>query len=182
MAKPAPPEPLRHPGRLHRGRPRSVHGRRGLGAGSQAHRADVVDPDRIRRNESTAPTASAGRVRWSCSARSSPTTNWAGCSTADRRRCTTRSPRCWVSKLLTDAEKWLAAQLKSTKAARDRADDERKRLLAVLADSCRRTSATGRRAAARSGACDLDEVLALATGADDSAFKVVPALRCADPT
>jgi hypothetical protein len=78
--------------------------------------------------------------------------------------------------VLADAEKWLAAQLKSTKTARDRADDERKRLLTVLADTAdeRAQIAT---ALLRKKAAALDEVLALATGSDDSGLQVAPALR-----
>ena len=78
--------------------------------------------------------------------------------------------------VLADAEKWLAAQLKATKAARERADDERKRLLAVLADS---TDERAERATAllRKKGAALEDVLALATGSDDSGLQVASALR-----
>ena len=78
--------------------------------------------------------------------------------------------------VLADAEKWLAAQLKSTKAARDRADDERKRLLTVLADSADERAQRATALLRKKGAA-LDEVLALATGSDDSGLQVAPALR-----
>ncbi|RAV16983.1 recombinase RecF [Mycolicibacterium sp. GF69] len=78
--------------------------------------------------------------------------------------------------VLADAEKWLAAQLKSTKTTRTRADDERKRLLTLLRDS---GDERAQRATALLGKkrCALDDVLALATGSDDSGLQVVPALR-----
>ena len=78
--------------------------------------------------------------------------------------------------VLADAEKWLAAQLKSTKAARERADDERKRLLTVLADSADERAQRATALLRKKGA-PLDEVLALATGSDDSGLQVAPALR-----
>ena len=78
--------------------------------------------------------------------------------------------------VLADAEKWLAAQLKSTKSARERADDERKRLLTVLADSADERAQRATALIRKKGA-DLDEVLALATGAEGSGLQVAPALR-----
>lgn len=77
---------------------------------------------------------------------------------------------------LTDAEKWLGSQLKSMKSARDRADDERKRLLHVLAESTDERAARAVALLKKRGA-DLDEVLALVSGADDSALQIVPSLR-----
>lgn len=78
--------------------------------------------------------------------------------------------------VLADAEKWLAAQLKSTKATRERADAERKRLQTLLADA---TDERAQRAATllRKRAIPLDDVLALATGSDDSGLGAAPALR-----
>jgi RecF/RecN/SMC N terminal domain len=78
--------------------------------------------------------------------------------------------------VLADAEKWLAAQLKSTKAARERADDERKRLLTVLANSADERAQRATALMRKKGAV-LDEVLALATGSDDAGLQVAPALR-----
>jgi hypothetical protein len=78
--------------------------------------------------------------------------------------------------VLADAEKWLAAQLKSTKAARDSADDERKRLLTVLADSADERAQRATALLRKKGAA-LDQVLALATGSDDAGLQVAPALR-----
>ena len=78
--------------------------------------------------------------------------------------------------VLADAEKWLAAQLKSTKAARERADDERKRLLAVLADSADERAERATALLRKKGAA-LEDVLALATGSDDSGLQVASALR-----
>ena len=77
---------------------------------------------------------------------------------------------------LTEAEKWLAAELKSTKDGRRRADDERKRLQSVLADAGderakRATELLGKRKIA------LDDVLALATGSDGADLHVAPALK-----
>ena len=78
--------------------------------------------------------------------------------------------------VLADAEKWLAAQLKSTKSARERADDERKRLLAVLADSADERAERATALLRKKGAA-LDEVLALATGCRRPGLQVAPALR-----
>lgn len=78
--------------------------------------------------------------------------------------------------VLADAEKWLAAQLKSTKAGRERADDERKRLLTVLADCADERTQRAAALLRKKGAA-LDEVLALATGSEDSGLQVAPALR-----
>jgi hypothetical protein len=78
--------------------------------------------------------------------------------------------------VLAEAEKWLAAQLKSTKATRDRADDERKRLLMVLADSADERAQRAIALLRKKGAA-LDAVLALATGSDDAGLQVAPALR-----
>ena len=78
--------------------------------------------------------------------------------------------------VLADAEKWLAAQLKSTKAARERADDERKRLLMVLADSADERADRAVALLRKKGA-PLDEVLALATGSNDAGLQVAPTLR-----
>ena len=66
--------------------------------GDAAHRADDMDAGRIGASKSTVPMTSAGRAHWNCGARCCPTTNWAGSSTADRRRCTTRWPSCSASK------------------------------------------------------------------------------------
>ena len=64
----------------------------------------------------------------------------------------------------------------STKAARERADDERKRLLTVLADSADERAQRATALLRKKGAA-LDEVLALATGSDDSGLQVAPGLR-----
>lgn len=78
--------------------------------------------------------------------------------------------------VLADTEKWLASMLKETKSTRERADHERKRLLAVLAEHTeeraqRATTLLGKRQVA------IEDVLALATGAGDPQLQVVPALR-----
>ncbi|BDB41920.1 MULTISPECIES: ATP-binding protein [Mycobacterium] len=78
--------------------------------------------------------------------------------------------------VLADAEKWLAAKLKSTKAARDQADDERKRLLGMLAESSDERAERATKLL-KKRPVPLDEVRGLATGSDDSDLKVVPALR-----
>lgn len=78
---------------------------------------------------------------------------------------------------LADAEKWLADQLKSTQEHRARANDEGTRLLAVLADSDDERAEHAAKLLGKKGGAPLDEVLALATGSDDSALHVVPALR-----
>ena len=79
--------------------------------------------------------------------------------------------------VLADAEKWLAAQLKSTKSARERADDERKRLLAVLSESADERAERATALLRKRGGPALDEVLALATGSADPGLQVAPALR-----
>lgn len=79
--------------------------------------------------------------------------------------------------LLSDAEKWLATELKSSKDARGRADDERHRLISALADS---TDERAERAIAllkSRGGASLDDVLALATGADAEGHRVASSLR-----
>lgn len=78
--------------------------------------------------------------------------------------------------VLADAEKWLAAQLKSVKAVRGQADDERKRLLVLLAESTDERAERATTLLKKKGV-DLDDVLALATGSDDPGLHVVPALR-----
>lgn len=78
--------------------------------------------------------------------------------------------------VLAAAEKLLAAQLKSTKTARGQADDERKRLLVILSDSTDERAQRARALLRKKGVA-LDEVLALAIGADDARLNVVPALR-----
>jgi recombinational DNA repair ATPase RecF len=78
---------------------------------------------------------------------------------------------------LADAEKWLATQLKSTKVARDRADDERKRLLDVLADSADERAQQAAALLRKRGGAPLDDVLALATGSSDAGLQVASALR-----
>ncbi|WP_242656927.1 AAA family ATPase [Mycobacterium lehmannii] len=78
--------------------------------------------------------------------------------------------------VLADAEKWLTAELKSTKAVRARADDERKRLLTLLAESADERAQHATKLLKKKSA-DFDDVLALATGAEDPGLQVVPALR-----
>lgn len=79
--------------------------------------------------------------------------------------------------LLADAEKWLAAQLKSTKVARDRADDERKRLLLLLAGSADERAERATALLKKRGGAPTDEVLALASGSATGGRTVVTALR-----
>jgi recombinational DNA repair ATPase RecF len=79
--------------------------------------------------------------------------------------------------VLTDAEKWLAAQLKTNKLARDKADDERKRLLAMLADSTDDRAEEATAMLRKRGGAPLDDVLALATGSGDAGVHVTSALR-----
>ena len=78
---------------------------------------------------------------------------------------------------LADAEKWLAAELKSSKAARERADDEKKRLLLLLAecsdDRAERASALLK----KRGGASLEDVLALATGSDPAGQRTVSGLH-----
>jgi hypothetical protein len=78
--------------------------------------------------------------------------------------------------MLGDAEKWLGAHLKATKETREHADDERKRLNVMLAESDdeRAESAI---AMLRKRNVALVEVLALATGSHDVGLQIVPALR-----
>ena len=78
--------------------------------------------------------------------------------------------------VLADAEKWLAATLKATKSARGDADDERKRLLSVLAESTDERATRAITLLRKKGVA-LDDVLALAAGAGDAQLQVVPALR-----
>lgn len=78
--------------------------------------------------------------------------------------------------VLTDAEKWLATRLKDIKAARDNADQERKRLQAVLAESSDER-ATKAAALLRTKGTPLQEALALATGAGDADLQTIPQLR-----
>ncbi len=78
--------------------------------------------------------------------------------------------------VLADAEKWLAAELKTTKSVRDRADAERKALREVLANAADERAQHASRLLAKKAA-SLDELLALATGADDAQQQVVPALK-----
>jgi recombinational DNA repair ATPase RecF len=67
--------------------------------------------------------------------------------------------------VLADAEKWLAAGLKSNKEARSRADEQRRQLVALLAGS---DDERAQRAIAllKKRPAPLDDVLALATGSD----------------
>jgi ABC-type lipoprotein export system ATPase subunit len=78
--------------------------------------------------------------------------------------------------MLTDAEKWLATRLKDTKAARGKADDERKRLQNLLTES---TDERAVRAAALldKKSVSLDELLPLATGTADSHLQLIPRLQ-----
>lgn len=79
--------------------------------------------------------------------------------------------------VLAEAEKWLTTQLKTMKVARDRADEERKGLQKVLADS---TDDRTQRAASllrKRGGAPLEECLALATGTDGQCQQTVNALR-----
>lgn len=78
--------------------------------------------------------------------------------------------------VLADAEKWLAAELKSTKATRTAADDEKKRLLAALgaSDDVRAKQAT---TLVKKRGVPLDEVLSLVTGSDADGQRAVSALR-----
>jgi len=77
---------------------------------------------------------------------------------------------------LSDAEKYLTAQLKATKSARDDADAKRKALLAALAEV---DDERARRAEVllRKRPIPLDAVLALATGTEDAGSQIVPTLR-----
>lgn len=78
--------------------------------------------------------------------------------------------------VLADAEKWLAAELKTTKSVRGRADAERKTLREQLLNAAdERAQHAGRLLAKK--AVSIDEVLALATGADDAQQQLVPALK-----
>jgi recombinational DNA repair ATPase RecF len=79
--------------------------------------------------------------------------------------------------VLADAEKWLAAQLKSTKVARDRADDERKRILTLLAENADERADRAAALLKKRGGAPLDEVLALVTGSDTDGQAVVSTLR-----
>ncbi len=78
--------------------------------------------------------------------------------------------------VLADAEKWLAAELKTTKSVRDRADAERKALREVLTNAADERAQHASRLLAKKAA-SLDELLALATGADDAQQQVAPALK-----
>ncbi|BBX66584.1 AAA family ATPase [Mycolicibacterium psychrotolerans] len=78
--------------------------------------------------------------------------------------------------VFADTEKWLATELKTTKAIRGQADDERKRLLALLTDRDDERAARAAALLRRKGG-DLDDVLALATGSDEAGQTVVGPLR-----
>ncbi|MCG5431949.1 AAA family ATPase [Mycobacterium sp. MYCO198283] len=77
--------------------------------------------------------------------------------------------------VLSDAEKRLAARLKETRSTRDRADAERKRLLAVLARCDDERALLAAKALKKHGGADLATVQGLATGSGD--LQVTPALR-----
>ncbi|BCO37706.1 recombinase RecF [Mycobacterium heckeshornense] len=79
--------------------------------------------------------------------------------------------------LLADAEKWLAARLKDTKATREKADSERKRLQALLADSTDERAVRAATLLGKKRGASLDELRALATGADDPHLQTIPQLR-----
>ncbi|MGB3356828.1 MAG: ATP-binding protein [Mycobacterium sp.] len=79
--------------------------------------------------------------------------------------------------VLADAERWLSAQLKSSKILRDRADDERKRLLGVLAESADERAQQGTALLKKRGGAPLDDLLTLATGSDPHGQQAVSALR-----
>lgn len=78
---------------------------------------------------------------------------------------------------LADAEKWLATELKSSKASRDRAEDERKRVMALLADCADERAKQAAALLKKRGGPSLDNVLALATGSDAQGQHAVKALR-----
>jgi len=78
--------------------------------------------------------------------------------------------------VLSDAEKWLATRLKDTKAAREKADEERKRLQGLLGASADER-ATRAAALLRKKNASLDEIQALATGAGDPQLQVIPQLK-----
>lgn len=78
--------------------------------------------------------------------------------------------------VLADAEKWLGAKLKSTKEARELADDERKRLIGVLAD-CDDERAELAKALLRNRKVVLADVQALATGSHDAGLQATSGLR-----
>ena len=77
---------------------------------------------------------------------------------------------------VTDAEKWLATRLKDTKATRDDADDRRKRLQALLAESSDER-ATKAAALLRKKGASLEDALNLASGAGDAQLQIIPQLR-----
>ena len=79
--------------------------------------------------------------------------------------------------VLTDAEKRLAAELKSARVLRDRADDERKRISSVLAASDDERAQQASTLLKKRGGAPLDDVLALATGSDQQGQQAVSALR-----
>ena len=79
--------------------------------------------------------------------------------------------------VLNDAEKYLATRLKETKAARDDADAERKRITGVFDGS---TDERAQQAAAmltKKKGTDLDALLSLATGSGDAQLATVRLLR-----
>lgn len=78
--------------------------------------------------------------------------------------------------VLADSEKWLTTELKAVRAIRSEADDERKRLLALLSavDDERATRAAS---LLRKKGSDLGEALALATGSDEGGQLLVGSLR-----
>lgn len=78
---------------------------------------------------------------------------------------------------LADAEKWLLAELKSSRTLRDRADDERKRVLSMLAESSDERAQQAIGLLKKRGGAPLDDVLALATGSDPQGQRAVSALR-----
>ncbi|WP_101948000.1 AAA family ATPase [Mycobacterium sp. 3519A] len=78
---------------------------------------------------------------------------------------------------LAEAEKGLATQLKSTKLAREKADDERKRLLDVLSDSADERAQQAIVLLRKRGGASMDDLLALATGSDETGLRVTATLR-----
>lgn len=78
--------------------------------------------------------------------------------------------------VFADAEKWIASQLKNTRAIRAAADDERKRLLSAMA-SVEDDRAIRARALLRKKGSNLGDILALATGSDDGSHTVLTDLR-----
>ena len=79
--------------------------------------------------------------------------------------------------VLADAEKSLATQLKSTKVTREHADEERKRIVALLADSEDERANRATSLLKKRGGAPLEEVLALVTGSDPEGQAASTALR-----